>query len=151
MMWSCLCCLAMAFSPRLTFWALWFSMSRCLLHLGKGSLPLEGFQRWGSHLQGFGNKNYYNTGHSRELKIPMDKKNLNEIGFLTQVAFKQSCKLQVLYRNISLCVKNYYLLDMTFKCRIWHSLQSSMFPFWMSNCIYLSKSGQSVYCVACPL
>ena len=61
----------LACSPRLTCWALWFSMSRCLLHMEKGSLPMEGFQRWGSQLQGFGTKK--NTGHSRELKTIHEK------------------------------------------------------------------------------
>ena len=41
--------------------------------MGKGSLPLEGFQRWGSQLQGFGTPK--NTGYSRELKTQMDQEN----------------------------------------------------------------------------
>ena len=43
------------------------------LHKGKSSLPLEGFRRWGSQLQGFGTKK--NTGYSRNLKTQMDQEN----------------------------------------------------------------------------
>ena len=64
----------LACSPRLTCWALWFSMSRCLLHMGKVSLPMEGFQRWVSQLQGFGTKKIQVTRENSKQNTRRDQK-----------------------------------------------------------------------------
>ena len=91
---------------------------------------------------------YCKLGMPNEVKLSLLSTSYSIIEFLTEVAFTLSYKLHKIHpmqKNISLCVILYYLLDMNFKSRIRHFLESSIFPFWMLNCIYLSKSGQSVY------